>query len=222
MRNGRTDVAQARRQEIVRAAVKIIAEKGIDSLSLSAIEGETGMKRGQLTYYFRFKEDILLAVFDHTVETMRQRVGARPCPEFEASGWAMAQFLVRMMLTMPTTNEAFGPLQHAFLAQMSHREDYRRRLAGLYEEWRGNMAASLANDLKTVPDPPPYSPRALATVIQALLHGLAVQRAADPDATADPEVLAVCFDMLGSYLRTKTPQPRTRRRAKTPSKKAKS
>ena len=34
------------------------------------------MSRGQLTYYFPAKDDILLAVFDHMIATMHQRAGA--------------------------------------------------------------------------------------------------------------------------------------------------
>jgi AcrR family transcriptional regulator len=219
MHNGRVNIAQRRRDEIVQAAVEVIAKQGIDALSLSAIEKKARMSRGQLTYYFPKKEDILLAVFDHMVATMRR--GVEPCEDFEASGWVGTQFLLRMILTLPMPNPTFGALQHTFLAQVGHREDFRQRLASLYEEWRTGMAKSLARDLNRVADPPPYSTRALATVIQALIHGLAVQRAADPDVTADPEVMAVCLDILGSYLRTQAPRPRARPRKRSPKKRAK-
>ena len=56
-------------------AAGVIAEQGIQNLSLSEIESRTGMSRGQLTYYFKAKEDILLAVFDRMVRRMRER----PC-----------------------------------------------------------------------------------------------------------------------------------------------
>ena len=57
-------VARKRRDEIVTAAADIISTQGLHRLSLAKIERKTGMARGQLTYYFRTKEDILLAVFD--------------------------------------------------------------------------------------------------------------------------------------------------------------
>ncbi len=64
MKSPRVDVGRIRREQIVEAAVAIIAEQGIQNLSLSEIEKRAGMSRGQLTYYFPSKEDILLAVFD--------------------------------------------------------------------------------------------------------------------------------------------------------------
>ena len=65
------------------AAVGIIVRQGLPNLSLSKIEQAAGMKRGQLTYYFPTKEDILLAVFDRLLLLMYQRMEATegPCDE---------------------------------------------------------------------------------------------------------------------------------------------
>jgi AcrR family transcriptional regulator len=214
MGTGRIDVGSIRREQIVEAAVAVIAERGIQKLSLSAIEKKTGMSRGQLTYYFRAKEDILLAVFDHMVQTMRRRVGVTGCEAFDRSSWPWVEYLLQMILTAPVANPTFGPLQYTFLAQMSHRPDFRERLAGLYEEWRANMSAGLAADYAAVERPPPFAPRAVATLVQALLHGLAMQRAADPDAFDRQEVLELCLDVLGSYLGLRPPRPRRPTRRK--------
>ena len=73
----RIDVAVVRREQIVEAAAQIIATRGIQHLSLSAIEAVTGMSRGQLTYYFKAKEDIVLAVFERTVRRMATRCDRR-------------------------------------------------------------------------------------------------------------------------------------------------
>ncbi|MBY0461465.1 MAG: TetR/AcrR family transcriptional regulator, partial [Gemmataceae bacterium] len=61
---GLSEVAVARREQILEAAEAIIAGHGIQKLSLAQIEQRAGMSRGQLTYYFPTKESILLAVFD--------------------------------------------------------------------------------------------------------------------------------------------------------------
>ena len=51
---------------------------------------------------------------------------------------------------------------------------------------------------------------ALATVIQALLHGLGMQAAADPHAFDRQEVLTLCLDMLSLYMKIprRTRKPR--------------
>src|SRR5436309_663739 len=75
MKSTRIDVGSIRREQIIEAAVAVITEQGIQNLSLSEIENKAGMSRGQLTYYFRVKEDILLAVFDRLLQLMYQRLG---------------------------------------------------------------------------------------------------------------------------------------------------
>src|SRR5262245_34853554 len=94
--NGRlAKISEIRRTEIIDAAAAAIAERGIQNLSLSEIESRTGMSRGQLTYYFPEKEQILLAVFDRTVERMRDDVAGRKrpnAPEYMAEILAMIMF----------------------------------------------------------------------------------------------------------------------------------
>ena len=59
-------------------------------------------------------------------------------------------------------------------------------------------------------------PRTMASLVQAILHGLSVQLVADPAAFDRAEMLQLCTDLLGSYLHAPTarPAPRPKRRAK--------
>ena len=206
MKTPRIDVGSIRREQIVQAAVSIIAEQGLQNLSLSEIENKAGMSRGQLTYYFPTKEDILLAVFDRLIEMMHERVGAAreeekargPLPS--EPGWERLAFILRRILVEPPAFPEFGSLQYTFLSQIGYREDFRLRLANLYEEWRGHMARDLAAASARRPGTK-ASPRAVATLVQAVLHGLFMQRAADPNAYDREETLELLLDMLAAYMR---------------------
>jgi AcrR family transcriptional regulator len=210
MRQPSNDIRSTRRQQIIDAAVAVITEQGIQNLSLSEIEQRAGMSRGQLTYYFRSKEDILLGVFDHLVQLIEQRVGApEGATDPDACGaWDWVRHLLEKVLAEPPLSPEFSCLQYTFLAQMGHRDDFRRRLAELYELWRGQMAGGLAEERARHTQTRPVSPRALASLIQGLLHGLAMQRAVDPTAFDRAEMLDLCLDVLGSYLRV-PPRRRT-------------
>jgi len=200
----RVNIASIRREQIIEAAIAVITDEGIQNLSLSAIEKRAEMARGQLTYYFKTKEEILLAVFDRILQRMHERVSRSAelschagCPE---SGWEVVRLLLTMILTQPPLSPEFGCLQYTFLAQVSHREDFRQRLAKLYEEWRANMSAGLAKDQLDDRFRRPVNARAVATFVQALLHGLAMQAVADPAAFDREEMLQLCLDVLGTYL----------------------
>jgi hypothetical protein len=113
----------------------------------------------------------------------------------------------------PPPNPQFGILQYAFLSQIGHREDFRRRLATLYEEWRSQMADGLKADQAGSNGRWRVSPRSLATVVQALLHGLGMQSAADPHAFDRQEVSNLCLDMLSLYMKIPSPTRKPRRSA---------
>jgi AcrR family transcriptional regulator len=203
MARRRGEIGARRREQIIEAAVAVIAEQGIQKLSLSSIEERTGMSRGQLTYYFRTKEDILLAVFDHMIETMRRAKESGKGPgdcAIRGEGWERHQALLSLFILAPPEAPEFHALQYTFLSQIGHRDDFRQRLASLYELWRGMGAADFALDLKEPPKGPPVSPRTLSSFVQALLHGLAMQRVADPAAYDPREMLTLTLHLLGNYL----------------------
>jgi AcrR family transcriptional regulator len=196
MKTARIDVASLRREQIIEAAVAVITEQGLQNLSLSEIEKKAEMSRGQLTYYFPTKEAILLAVFDRLVSLMGQQQEPRdgaPAVCLEPTRWQeVVTHVLGMILQEPPRHPEFGVLQYTFLSQIGHREDYRQRLASLYEMWRGKMTGLLPTNKQS---------RALATLIQALFHGLAIQHSADPSSVDREEMIALCLDMLETYLR---------------------
>ncbi|TMQ35401.1 MAG: TetR/AcrR family transcriptional regulator [Planctomycetota bacterium] len=194
-------IAPLRREEIIEAAIAVITEQGLQNLSLSEIEKRADMSRGQLTYYFPTKEDILLAVFDRLVFLVHQGIGApagKSCAE--VSAWDWVKHLFEKLLTEPPVAPEFGCLQYTFLSQIGHREDFRRKLAELYEQWRSGMALGFASDVAQGRTARSMPPRAMATLVQAILHGLAMQKAADPNAYDEREVLKLCLDVLSTYL----------------------
>ncbi|MCC6418307.1 MAG: TetR/AcrR family transcriptional regulator [Gemmataceae bacterium] len=207
----RVDIASLRREQIIDAAVAVIAEEGLPNLSLSAIEQRAGMARGHLTYYFPTKEAILLAVFDRVLHLMCRSVAGTAEPDsppaWQGSGWDLVRHLLTTLVQGPPVSPEFHCLQYTFLAQIGYREDFRQRLATLYEEWRAHLAQALADDQDQGRVKRPVSPRALATLIQALLHGLTMQAAADPSAFDRGEMVHLCLDLLGNYLGVAVPAP---------------
>ena len=129
----------------------------------------------------------------------------------------MARHLFETVITKPPHHPGFHTLVYTFLSQIGHREDFRQRLAGLFEEWRGHMAEGLRRDQSAGARPVP--PRAMASLVQAILHGLSVQLVADPHAFDRAEMLQLCTDLLGSYLGARTaaarkPSKQTPRRSR--------
>lgn len=195
---GLSEVALARREQILDAAETIVAGSGIQELSLKKIEDLAGMSRGQLTYYFPTKELILLALYDRMLRRMiREAMAAGGPKPMTGRAWECVQFGLKKHLDPtwpPPSGRDLFSLLFTFLAQMGHRDDYRARLSQWYTEWRSFIAADVAG---SVPEPRAVSPRVTAALIQALFHGLDVQLMMDPDAFDRAEMFAACMQLLG-------------------------
>jgi BetI-type transcriptional repressor, C-terminal len=113
----------------------------------------------------------------------------------------------RMLDSVLNARPKFGPefhaLQYTFLAQIAHRADFRERLASLYAEWRQGMAAHWQVTAKPAAAwANNVSGRTIASFVQALVHGLTVQLAADPGAFDRTEMLELCVGVLAPLFTT--------------------
>jgi AcrR family transcriptional regulator len=77
-----TFTEQARRAQILAAAVEVLAESGYPGASLAAIADRIGVSKGVISYYFAGKDDLLRAV----VETVLAEAGEFMRPRVVAAG----------------------------------------------------------------------------------------------------------------------------------------
>jgi AcrR family transcriptional regulator len=200
---GDSPIARKRRDEIVTAAADIIARKGLHDLSLKGIETQCHMSRGQLTYYFKSKEDILLAVFDRMLAGMVREIFANA----ERDGVArpgegsvldrIRHGLDNMMSGHSPERAELHSLTHTFLAQV-HNPEYRRKLAAANAGWRQHIAADITASAGGTP--PPVPPAVTASIAMALFQGLGGQLAVDPEAFDRAAVADACLRILAPLL----------------------
>ncbi len=197
-----SELAARRRDQIVEAAMTIIAKEGIDRLSLGRIQKAVGMARGHLTYFFPTKEAILLAVVDRMMAEHRKRMEAdQDCPR---PGSANPREIARFMLSRPMPDSPAGrdflSVMSTIVAQMNHRADYRAKVAGMQTEWRKHLTEALARGSIA-------SPETTASLLMALVMGLNNQLAADPAAFDRNQMAAVCDRLLAPLFQPENPDP---------------
>jgi AcrR family transcriptional regulator len=158
------------------------------------------MARGHLTYYFRTKEDILLAVFDRMLARMIEAGMAdavahgAPPPNTGRAWDGLRVGFDRAFIPKPgQADDGLHALVCTFMAQVRHRDDYREKLAAAFAGWRNFLAADFAT---SVPDTPPVRPEVLASLVMALFQGLNGQLAVDPAAFDRTEMADACLTLL--------------------------
>lgn len=198
-----SDVAQQRRDQVIDAAIDIIATQGIHRLSLGNIEERVKMARGHLTYYFPTKEDILLAVFDRMLERMIAEAMKADGPKpGTGRAWDCTRSALEKHLEPPGPDrQAFITLIHTFLAQTAYREDFRKKIADAHGGWRQMIAADFES---SVPNPTVH-PTIAASIVMAMIQGLSGQLAVDPNAFDRSQMLAAVTTLLTPLFGTAPP-----------------
>jgi len=60
----RPDVSEERKDQILAGASEVFAEKGVHESRMDDIAAKSGLSKGALYWYFKSKDDILIAIFD--------------------------------------------------------------------------------------------------------------------------------------------------------------
>ncbi|MEI7529005.1 MAG: helix-turn-helix domain-containing protein [Elusimicrobiota bacterium] len=67
---------QEKELEIVRAATRVLEQRGFDALTMEEVAREAGLAKGTLFLYYKHKEDLILAVFSAMAGALGQTLGA--------------------------------------------------------------------------------------------------------------------------------------------------
>lgn len=181
-------VADARRQQVKRAALECLVEQGFVNLSVKDIARRAGVSTGVLYHYFANKDDILIqalamAFFDADM-ALRQSVGQ--AGEGEPRLRTYMHEAAVMGQDHPRATQA---LLNA-LGQAGYSGAVTGRLARLFADFRGYARELILKALPPGSDsPPPDRVDAMAALIVAVGIGLACQWAVQPGAI-DPEASA--------------------------------
>ncbi|PRY60151.1 TetR family transcriptional regulator [Knoellia remsis] len=142
---------KARRDELIDAALDIVAEDGFGALSVRTVAARTGVSIGTVQYWFPTKESLLVAAFESVVERVTARlVGGRGRSGEDAVRTFLAALLpldatrtveARVMVAFAAaavTDPSLAAVQHRTLSGV--REELSACLAGLKGEARPSAA----------------------------------------------------------------------------------
>ena len=157
MSSPRADDAPERRQEVIAAALELLAEEGYAGASLRKLAARLGIAQPSLYHYFRTKEDLVEQVLDTYVKKMFAAVGPEDLPRrlaelprfaatatvrvYEAPTHAL---FVRVAISVSRTHPRFGALMRSFF--VDHAAQGIQLIARPFVE-AGEITADDAQDL---------------------------------------------------------------------------
>jgi AcrR family transcriptional regulator len=158
----------ARRQQILDTAKALLLDGGPDRLALRDIAERLGITHGNLQYYFRTKQDLLVAIFDS--EIVKYTVS-----------------LHEAVAATTTRRGRLGAIIDAGLAEIRSPDtalwrmaismsDHSPEMAVLLKKENDLYQTAVVKELKLIsPELSPQRRRQIARIIHAILDGLAIQ-----------------------------------------------
>lgn len=195
-----------RRGEIVAAARRIVAEEGLEGLTIARLEARLAFTRGVITYHFRDKDDIVMAVLASALE----EIDAATKAEVEASQTLSAK--VRAVLH----SKVSGFLDRAeasrillsYWGRIGSTPAIRAANARLYAGYR-EQARRL---LERAPDAPAgLDADGLAALLVGIVLGVVAQASFDPGAIDPLAAVEEAARALEARLAPAAPRPRRAR-----------
>lgn len=178
-----TSAIDANRREIADAACDLVADGGLDTVSMRRIARHLGSTTGYISHYYADKEDLLEAALRSALDTLTTRLG-EPSASLE-------EWLDTASAILPGTEESqrFWRVLMAFQAASLNST----RLSEVLRHYAANNEAALAVHLTAVvpADAPDAEVLALARALFALVAGLGTSATITPGAFSGRQQRAV-------------------------------
>lgn len=129
-----------RRSQVASAAMKLIAEQGLQKTSLRAIAYELGCTTGVLTHYFRNKDELLLFMLEVVMERLGEKM-VSAVQDIEG----IERLTVMMLAALPTTDELrqIWRVWLAFVGYMPGHDGLMEEHKTLYQQFKTFLKGEL-------------------------------------------------------------------------------
>ncbi|MFB0618070.1 TetR/AcrR family transcriptional regulator [Streptomyces sp. AGS-58] len=185
------------REDVLAAAMDMIAERGLEKLTMAALGREVGMSSGHLLYYFRSKDELLL----RTLEWSEGQLGAERGRLLTRSAPALDRLAAYVDLYVPDGHrdphwtlwlEVWNRSQNAD-------DDARARQAAIEGAWHRDLVALVAEGISRGEFRPVDADR-FAARLRALLDGFSIHVAIGLRGTDRDQVLAHVREFVAGTL----------------------
>ncbi|HLZ62732.1 MAG TPA: TetR/AcrR family transcriptional regulator [Ktedonosporobacter sp.] len=169
----RIDIHTARRAQIIDAAERLVVRQGWEETTFADICREAGISNGVLTYHFKDKDEIMLAVYE--------RLATQLHDEFFSILQAQQSYREKIALVAhhicypPEGKRELQWLLMHFLSLSAHHPEIAQRLQGVFSQTRQRNAAEVKKEMSSDSQ---KDPELIAGVIQCLVFGLSLGRMA--------------------------------------------
>ena len=166
----RTRKGRATRERIVAAAAGLVAEKGVNAVSLDDVQSRAGASRSQLYHYFDNRDDLIRAVIEFTTSAV---LGEQGELLQELDSWTGIDRWFDALVALQVKQHAIGGCPLGSLAGQLAETDpiARTQIAVGLDRWQAHLEDGLTRLQTAGQLRPDADPATLATATMASLQG---------------------------------------------------
>jgi AcrR family transcriptional regulator len=157
-----------RREQVVEAALRIIARKGVGGLTTAAIAREAGMSEANLYRHFTGKDDVLAA----TLESVGSRIGQNFENAFGTEVRVPEQFRTFFRLQLELMDGNRGIPRFMFSEELHGKKALRERILTTMYRFVDRMAAAVKDGQKRGEVASDIDPRITVLMFVSMVQGL--------------------------------------------------
>lgn len=137
---GRPSLARVRRSQIVSAFIGLIAERGLEGVTLDDVAGAAGVQRAALRHFIGNREDLIIAAIEELTRSYEADVGW--AEETTLDQLLGAMFSSELIGNHPVEQQAWNEL----LAEAVRRPSTRGTIISAYDRHLGMLATAIRRE----------------------------------------------------------------------------
>lgn len=164
---------EQRRAEIADGVLRVIAERGLEAVSIVEVAAASGVSPGRVQHYFSSRRELLAAAFDRGNAVNEQRIGRR-IADLPPDAPARSALTVLLAELLPYDRDVTAHLRvrRTYVAMGLADDLIARRLREEYARLHGAVAGLLARDQAAGLVRTAVEPRSAAARLVAQVEGL--------------------------------------------------
>lgn len=170
---------QQTRRELIEAAGRVFARRGIERASIDEIAAEAGFTKGAFYASFASKDELFLTIVDEKfsaeVERVEAMLGDGADPERQARDAAVD------FVRTANADSDWSRLFFEFTVRAARDPEFREHLAGRYDALRNRLAAVFERWSEGFSTPPPLPFDQIATMTYCMANGFLVEQMIEPE-----------------------------------------
>jgi AcrR family transcriptional regulator len=201
--------SQARtRSQLLEAAGRVFADRGLERATVDEVAGEAGYTKGAFYANFKSKEDLFLTMLDERFGKRLQEIdrvlesGASVQDQARQAGQDFTDYL--------RTDPEWSRLFFEFAVQAMRDEEFRQELVTRHRAIRARIAEGFESHKETIGGEPPFPAEHVAMMTYAMGDGFALAQILEPEDVPDDlfgTMLAIFFTGLAVMTREAVAQP---------------